>query len=563
MAQYYYCPVLSQLFRDKDTGEPLAGGKIYFYKDKDRTTLKPVFKLSGSPGSYSYIQYDTNPDGSVPINGYGKLEYGLYVYPFDANGDEELYYLVVKNSDDVTQYDMQGFPIESQGSSPTTGFREHNYFKNGQFLSHNLLSADTGPPVYAEGQIRAATTQIAPDAWTFERDSSSTATDFIKFTKLSSYSDTPPENARFNFNASCTATNPGDSFKNLCYTFDNVNRFASANGKVTISWWAKLNTGSSLTMNLSALRHYGSGGASDETIPINTSDITVTDSWQQFTYTWTPGETTGNTIGSAGDDYLKIQFKLPAEDTYDIEINNFILQDGEIGTPVYPEQSDHETYNSVGGAFPGTIWDYAGHSDPNGWFSCDGREISRSSFPELFAVSHFTQSGTLNASTTVTALTDTSSMFAGMHVTGTNSPASTTIASVDSATQITLSAAATGSGSTTLTFYLWGAGDGTATFNIPDFRGRVGIGAGTGTYPSASAFVPGMYGGEETHALTGTENGPHTHTYNETGFVAGSTIVSGSGLTESLVSTTSGSSGTGSPHNNMQPYLAVNKIIKY
>jgi hypothetical protein len=63
-----------------------------------------------------------------------------------------------------------------------------------------------------------------------------------------------------------------------------------------------------------------------------------------------------------------------------------------------------------------------------------------------------TQTGTLNATTSVTALTSTANLYVGMPVSGTNIPAGTTIAQVNSATSITLSAAATGSGSVTLTF---------------------------------------------------------------------------------------------------------------
>lgn len=59
---------------------------------------------------------------------------------------------------------------------------------------------------------------------------------------------------------------------------------------------------------------------------------------------------------------------------------------------------------------------------------------------------------TTNGAPEVTGLTDTSQMVIGLQVTGTNIPASTTIASVDSSTQITLDKNATGSGEVELTF---------------------------------------------------------------------------------------------------------------
>lgn len=57
------------------------------------------------------------------------------------------------------------------------------------------------------------------------------------------------------------------------------------------------------------------------------------------------------------------------------------------------------------------------------------------------------------------------------------------------------------------TFY--GVGDGSSTFNVPDYRGRTIVGAGTGT--GLSARLRGQSGGEETHKLTLTELASHNH----------------------------------------------------
>jgi hypothetical protein len=64
-----------------------------------------------------------------------------------------------------------------------------------------------------------------------------------------------------------------------------------------------------------------------------------------------------------------------------------------------------------------------------------------------------TQTGTLSSGfTTVTGLTSTRQLVVGMKVSGTNIPANTVIATVDTATQVTLNNGATGSGSSSLTF---------------------------------------------------------------------------------------------------------------
>lgn len=70
----------------------------------------------------------------------------------------------------------------------------------------------------------------------------------------------------------------------------------------------------------------------------------------------------------------------------------------------------------------------------------------------------------------------------------------------------------------------YGAGDGSTTFNLPDLRGRLPMGAGTGTGLNASgtglpagtaqtARARGAWGGEETHLLSGGESGTSAHSH--------------------------------------------------
>jgi hypothetical protein len=110
---------------------------------------------------------------------------------------------------------------------------------------------------------------------------------------------------------------------------------------------------------------------------------------------------------------------------------------------------------------------------PTGWYWCDGSNKSRVTDAPLFNAITIQQSGTLNATAVVTGLTDTTNggntpISPGMPVSGTNIPVNTVVLSVDSATQVTLSAAATGSGVTPLVFAPYGVGDGSTTFGIPN-----------------------------------------------------------------------------------------------
>ena len=109
----------------------------------------------------------------------------------------------------------------------------------------------------------------------------------------------------------------------------------------------------------------------------------------------------------------------------------------------------------------------------------------------------------------------------------------------------------------------YGAGDGSTTFNLPNvnLENRTLVGSS-----GDGEFSVGNTGGEKEHALTSAENGPHTHNlgYDYLGFRRGTT----SGIDSSqlgawtLSSKQTTSSGNGTPHNNMQPYMASVCCIK-
>lgn len=183
--------------------------------------------------------------------------------------------------------------------------------------------------------------------------------------------------------------------------------------------------------------------------------------------------------------------------------------------------------NVIGQAMAGIIQMYAGSTPPSGWLVCDGSAISRSTYPELYSVIGTT----------------------------------------------------------------YGAGDGTSTFNLPDFRGRVGVGTGEGTADGATNHSLNDKGGNEdmivpyhNHSVSAVTNGisggNHNHTYshvNTTTFKeAGDTTQHTSVSSVSTANT----GGTGAhnhnlpAHNtnyegtsgntvgaNMMPYIGINYII--
>ena len=146
------------------------------------------------------------------------------------------------------------------------------------------------------------------------------------------------------------------------------------------------------------------------------------------------------------------------------------------------------------GETSGVIKLYSGAAAPTGWLLCNGAAISRTTYAALFAI----------------------------------------------------------------TGILYGVGDGSTTFNIPDLRGRVPVGLSTDTEFDAL----GETGGEKTHVLTEAELAAHTHTYNKPTTFDHTSAGSESEYGVKVATADTGSAGSGDAHNNLQPYQTVNFIIK-
>lgn len=108
----------------------------------------------------------------------------------------------------------------------------------------------------------------------------------------------------------------------------------------------------------------------------------------------------------------------------------------------------------------------------------------------------------------------------------------------------------------------YGAGDGVTTFNVPDMRGRVAVGVDNGAGVVSSNNSLGDVAGAETHTLDVTEIPAHTHSYTAPTNYAAGEIVGSVATGRNSGTLTTGSTGGGAAHNNMQPYVALNWIIK-
>lgn len=273
---------------------------------------------------------------------------------------------------------------------------------------------------------------------------------------------------------------------------------------------------------------------------------------------------------------------------------------------------------------PGLISPYAGLSAPSGWLFCDGSSASRTTYANLWSTLSLSKGAVTSIANGASALvtktahglvegdaiyfTTTGALPAGLSIntsyyvkyvgantfrlasTRTATASSGAAASFTTGTAITTSSAGSGTHTVYLAPYGIPAAS-TTNFYLPDMRGRTPMGldningtdAGVLTIPNAI----GAAAGEEAHMLVTAELASHTHiqdshnhTQNAHSHTTGETISGGGFLAfaggSQGISTSTGnqtatniaatavnqSAGSGSDHNNLQPFMLLNYIIK-
>jgi hypothetical protein len=174
--RYFVTSDLDTYFVDKDSGLPLAAGTLTFYRDVARTTPKLVYQLSGAPPNYTYTALP-NP---IVLSSVGTVQDAggdnivIYYFPFDDEGNLDLYFVDVRDSLGVQQLTREAWPNITAATNPTQNdFPTQNQIANSQFTQVFLNQGQA--TVYT---VSSATDQVfafAPD-WDFVISGTGTVT---------------------------------------------------------------------------------------------------------------------------------------------------------------------------------------------------------------------------------------------------------------------------------------------------------------------------------------------------------------------------------------------------
>lgn len=332
---YFLLYPLQQYFVDKTSGLPLSNGSIYFYSDVNRTTPKTVYKYDSVNG-YTALPNPVQLSGvGTPTDGNGN-DIAIYVFPYtDSTASViELYYIVVKDSNGLTQLTRESIPnIESNTNGNDTTLI--NYVPNGQFLLHNNIPA-TGTTT--AGTITTSVTEIGEGGWSYFKDPASTSTDTVTFLRYNAYTDIPGGTPRYAVRITSTAVS---NKRSLRLKFRDVNKFSGSN-QFTFAFYAISNSGSDLSnVEFNLIKNYGTGGSSpnpEEPIFINSFTIPTPANIKNngiINNVFTFGTTVGKTLGTNDDDYLQLEIQLPNA-SVDITLTDFVLTPDSVTVTNFP-----------------------------------------------------------------------------------------------------------------------------------------------------------------------------------------------------------------------------------
>lgn len=173
------------------------------------------------------------------------------------------------------------------------------------------------------------------------------------------------------------------------------------------------------------------------------------------------------------------------------------------------------SWNNIGtSSFTGMIADFAWPVVQEGWLECDGSDINITTYSALYSAMTIQMNGTrTSGNATITSLSSTSNMRVGYYVFGVGISTGTTIISIDSGSQITLSTNATSSGIANVVVSPWLLNNG--IIRLPDLSsaGRFRRSRSSSTSVGQLQDTTNLSHTHSIDANTNSQSVNHTHTF--------------------------------------------------
>ena len=300
---------LEQYFVDKSTGQPLAGGQVFFYEDINRTTPKPVYQLTYNSMTkiYSYTALP-NP---LTISATGNFDDGnnnniaVYYFPYDEFGNLQLYYVVVTDANMLLQFTRDAWPFPASGATggggggtSSTTLSLNNMLTNPQFTTVNFIAGSTITIPYTSAGVSVL---IAP-GWTLNVQASGTGSLTVAQTPVAG-STAYPYNPPF-----VLTITPGQFITSLIVQqqFNNNPDWAASN---FLSGSILLAPNSALVM-----QYVQSNALTTPVIILTASNTSV--NWTQYNATVSLPAATNPQNGLTGYDLIQLSLPLVAQTTF-------------------------------------------------------------------------------------------------------------------------------------------------------------------------------------------------------------------------------------------------------
>lgn len=119
----------------------------------------------------------------------------------------------------------------------------------------------------------------------------------------------------------------GASVHKISQAIESVRTLAGKTG--TLTFWAKADTARQL--NVTVAQFFGAAGSVDTVTPVGSFQLKT--SWTRYSATIQVPSLAGKTLGSSGNDFLRLSFDLPLNVLQVIDLAQIQLEEGRVSTP--------------------------------------------------------------------------------------------------------------------------------------------------------------------------------------------------------------------------------------